>query len=82
MKMKQKFSDIWTLHFSSILKWRPPLSAALDLTMHFAYFALLCTLYYLRHGIEIFSDFSLWIGATVLFKNIDKIFYMYHLNDL
>ena len=35
-------------------------------------FALLCTLYYQRHGIEIFSDYSLSPVVTVLLLELKK----------
>ena len=35
-------------------------------------FALFCTPYYLRHGIEIFSDNSLPLDANVLFWKLKK----------
>ena len=67
MKGKQQFCDNWTLHLSSTLTWRQQLPAALDLTMQFATnFA---------YSIEIFSDYLLWVGVTVLVKKI-KIFYI------
>ena len=34
--------------------------------MQFTYFALFCTPYYLRHGIENFSDYSLLLDVIVL----------------
>ena len=36
-------------------------------------FALFCTPYYLRHGIEIFSDYSLLLDVTVLVWKLKKI---------
>ena len=39
-------------------------------------FALFCTLYYLRHGIEIFSDYSLLLAVTVLILEIVKRYKM------
>ena len=35
-------------------------------------FALFCTPYFLRHGIEIFSDNSLPLDATVPFRKLKK----------
>ena len=36
-------------------------------------FAILCRFYYLRHSIENFSDYSLPLDVTVLFRKLKKI---------
>ena len=79
MKKNQKFCNNWTLNFSSTLteeshyhslvKESQLKKCNLDRN-----FALLCTLYYLWHGTEMFSDDLLLIGATVLSKRISKSF--------
>ena len=64
-KMKKRITGFVTFSSTLTWTWRQPLPAAL--AMQFAY-KLYIALYVLLYNINIFSDYSLWIGVTVLLE--------------